>query len=331
VIVPSVGFYGVRGSCPCSDPALKRYGGSTASVTVDPGDGSPPVLLDLGTGSRRMGEALLHRFFPGATLPEGAPPRDEHEPPVEPPVHGTIRLRLSAFVTHMHFDHVQGLPFFGPVLRPDVHLDIYGPVQDGSLADAFSEFVQPPYFPVGVGELPAEVGFFELGDGGIVQVGSSVVKAREVPHIGRTLGYRIEVGGVSVAYLGDHQAPAHEGRVIPHVTEAALELAEGVDLLVHDAQYTDAEFAVKAHWGHSTIGYAIEVARQAGARQLALFHHDPTHTDDMLDRLALAAADLAGSSLPVIMAAEDMMLDLAPGGPPPASCRPIPALARRST
>jgi phosphoribosyl 1,2-cyclic phosphodiesterase len=216
-------------------------------------------------------------------------------------------------VTHLHFDHVQGLPFFGPALRRDVRLDIHGPAQDRPLAEAFASFVQPPYFPVGLGELPAELGFFELADGAVVQAGTAVVKAREVPHLGRTLGYRIEVGGISVAYLGDHQAPCREGCVVPEVSEAAFELCDGVDLLVHDAQYTDAEFAVKAHWGHSTMAYAVEVAKQCGARRLALFHHDPTHGDDVLDRLALEAGKLAGTSLAVVVAAEGMTISLEPG------------------
>jgi ribonuclease BN (tRNA processing enzyme) len=324
--MPSVGFHGVRGSCPCSDAAVKRYGGSTASVSVDAGDGTPPVLLDLGTGCRRLGELLLDRFFPGECVSPGAPPRDEHDPPRQVAFHPDTHLRLSAFVTHLHFDHVQGLPFFGPVLRPDVRLDIYGPAQDGPLDDAFAAFVKPPYFPVGLRELPAELGFFELADGAWVQVGPALVKAREVPHVGRTLGYRIEVKGVSVAYLGDHQAPSRSGRVVPEVTEAALELCDGADLLVHDAQYTDAEFVVKAHWGHSTVAYAVEVAKQAGVRQLALFHHDPTHGDDVLDRLALETARLAGPSLRVVMAAENMTIDLEPGGRVPLPSWPAMAV-----
>jgi ribonuclease BN (tRNA processing enzyme) len=235
-------------------------------------------------------------------------------------------LALSAFVTHLHFDHVQGLPFFGPALRADVRLDVYGPAQVGPLGEAFASFVQPPYFPVGLLELPAELGFFELVDGDVVQAGPARVKAREVPHVGRTLGYRIEVAGVSMAYLGDHQAPSRDGLVVAEVSEAAFELCEGVDLLVHDAQYTDEEFAVKAHWGHSTVAYAVEVAKQAGARALALFHHDPTHGDEELDALAVEAGRLAGKALPVFMAAEGMTIDLEPGGRIGLPERPVMAV-----
>jgi phosphoribosyl 1,2-cyclic phosphodiesterase len=313
--MPTVTFYGVRGSCPCSDPALKRYGGSTASVTVDAGDGSPPVLLDLGTGCRRLGESLLQRFFPGESISAGAPPRDTDGATPAPAAseHAGARLALSAFVTHLHFDHVQGLPFFGPALRADVHLDIYGPSQEARFSEAFSAFVQPPYFPVEMNDLPAEMALFEVSDRSVVQAGSATVLAREVPHVGRTLGYRVEVGGVSVAYLGDHQAPYCDGKVLPEVSEASLELCSGADLLIHDAQYTDAEFAVKSHWGHSTMAYAIEVARQAGVRRLALFHHDPTHGDDMLDRLGREAVELAGDTFEVVMAAEDMQIQLGSG------------------
>jgi phosphoribosyl 1,2-cyclic phosphodiesterase len=284
------------------------------------------VLLDLGTGCRRLGDTLLRTFFPGQHLSPGALPRHEHAQRLEPQSHPAAQLRLSAFVTHLHFDHVQGLPFFGPALRPDVRLDIYGPAQDVSLGEAFACFVQPPYFPVGLGELPAELGFFELADADTVQVGAALVRTREVPHIGRTLGYRIEVGGVSVAYLGDHQAPSQDGGVVLEVSEAVLELCAGADLLVHDAQYTDAEFAVKSHWGHSTVAYAVEVAKQAGARQLALFHHDPTHDDEMLDHLAFDAKALGGKALTVYMAAEDMTIELEPGGGSPISSRPAMAV-----
>ncbi|MHB1987176.1 MAG: MBL fold metallo-hydrolase [Acidimicrobiales bacterium] len=280
-------FHGVRGSCPCSDRRLLRYGGATACVAVQPDQGAPPVVLDLGTGSRLLGEELVSSQGPGD------------------------RLSLSAFVTHLHFDHVQGLPFFAPALRDGVRLDIYGPCQEGpSLEETFAAFVRPPYFPIGLRELPAEVFFHELRDGQKVTVGEMTVLARDLPHRGPTVGYRVECDGRTVAYLGDHQEPVDALASTARISAAALDLAGRADVLIHDAQYTREEFEVKAHWGHSTVAYAVEVAQAAEVGKLVLFHHDPTHDDDLLDRLGAEAAELAGDGLEVLVAAEGLTLKL---------------------
>lgn len=308
----TVTFHGVRGSCPCSDPRMRRYGGATACVSVQPDGDVPPIVLDLGTGSRLLGEELMERYYPGAGPSPGAPPEDMGADPVHVPhVRPTgVQLAMSIFITHLHFDHVQGFPFFGPVLREASSLEVYGPAQDLlSLHDAFNAFVQPPYFPVGLDALPAKVRLTELEDEATVNVGDAVVMARSIPHVGRTLGYRIETDGCAVAYLGDHQAPrsCHNG---PRVSEAAMSLARDADVLVHDAQYTNEEFGVKEHWGHSTVDYAVEVALAARARKLVLFHHDPTHQDDMLDQLGHEAQRLAGDEVEVVVAAEGLTIKL---------------------
>ncbi len=254
----NVSFYGVRGSTPCSCPALSRYGGNTACVAIEV-PGEEPIVLDLGTGLRFWGE----------TQPQDG------------------SFRGSALVTHLHWDHVQGLPFFVPVLRPGARLDIFGPPPEGSsLEAAFREFMRPPFFPVELEALEGEIVFHDLA-GDSIGVGPAKVTSRSVPHVGETAGYRVEIGEVTVAYVSDHQAPCDDRHA---VAESVLELADGADLLIHDAQYTTAEFEQKAHWGHCTVDYAVHVAAEAGVKRLALFHHDPAHDDATVDLLAQAAA-----------------------------------------
>jgi phosphoribosyl 1,2-cyclic phosphodiesterase len=191
----------------------------------------------------------------------------------------------------LHWDHVQGLPFFAPILADGAELDVYGPGQDdGTLDAAFHQFVCPPYFPVTLEELKGRIRFHDVTDADLAFNGAKV-RVREVPHCGTTNGYRVEMGGATIAYLSDHQMP-HDGSHA--VTDDVLELCDGADLVIHDAQYTKAEFAEKYFWGHCTVEYAVFVAQEAGAKRLALFHHDPAHSDDEVDELlrqARAAAE----------------------------------------
>ena len=245
-------FWGVRGSCPCPSPENTRYGGNTAAVVIE-ADGELPLMLDLGTGIRAF----------GATQP----------------LDGTFAA--TALVSHLHWDHVQGLPFFPPVDRDGARLDIYAPAQGGErLGETFGRLMAPPFFPITYQELRGKITWHEVVDDDFAIPGAKV-KARPVPHCGETAGYRVEIGGFTIAYISDHQAPADLDRV----DDAVLELCDGADLLIHDAQYTSDEFREKLHWGHCTVDYAVLVAREAGARHLVLFHHDPAHGDDDLDRL----------------------------------------------
>lgn len=255
----NVTFYGVRGSTPCPSDANQRYGGNTSCVGIDVA-GQPPLALDLGTGLRFWGEHL----------------------PQDGTFHGHV------LVTHLHWDHVQGLPFFVPVNREGATLDIYAPRQpDGTVADHFAEFMCAPYFPIGIDALAGQIRFHDLVDDDLV-VGDAKVRARWVPHIGPTLGFRVETGGASIVYLPDHQEPLDgSGRIAQEV----LELCDGADLVIHDAQYTADEFERKSCWGHCSVDYALHVAREAGARRLALFHHDPDHHDELVDRILDDARD----------------------------------------
>jgi phosphoribosyl 1,2-cyclic phosphodiesterase len=275
-----VTFYGVRGSTPCPCDTNRRYGGNTACVALEV-PGEDPIILDLGTGLR---------FF-GLTQPTDG------------------SFRGTALITHLHWDHVQGLPFFVPVDRPGARLDVIGPRQDGvDLAAAFEEFMRPPYFPVRASDLRGEIVFHDLAEADVA-VGNAKVRVRPVPHVGETNGYRIDWGGASVAYISDHQAPLDRSET---VSDAVLELCDGVDLLIHDAQYTPEEWEEKAHWGHCSVDFAVKVARESGARRLALFHHDPAHGDAFVDGLLEHAKRVAsGCGIEdVVAAAEGLSFDL---------------------
>jgi phosphoribosyl 1,2-cyclic phosphodiesterase len=265
-----VTFYGVRGSCPCPSDANRRYGGNTACVALTV-TGEPPIIFDLGTGLRPFGETQ--------------------------PLDGTFRG--TALLTHIHWDHVQGLPFFPPADRIGARFDVYGPEQEeGSLADVFDGFMRPPYFPVTCSELRGDIVFHDVLKDDLT-VGTAQIKVRPVPHCGPTVGFRVQWAGVTVTYISDHQAPLG----LDTVADNILELAEGADLLIHDAQYTRSEFAEKSTWGHCTIDYAVKVAQEAGARRLVLFHHDPSHCDDVLDGLLVDAKGTAGHGGPEVLAA----------------------------
>lgn len=282
----AITFYGVRGSTPCQGPEIAKYGGNTSCVAVEV-PGNDPVLFDLGTGLRYFGLTIA-----------------DNEP-----------LRATCLLSHMHWDHVQGLPFFSPVLRPASEFHVYAPVQDDgqSVRDVFHDSIRPPLFPINLHEIPGTIHFHDTHPSDF-QIGREdspiAVTARQIPHVGVTLGYRLTWGGMSVAYLCDHQQPT-DGSM--SVTDEVLELCDGVNLLIHDAQYLPQEFERKATWGHCTSEYAVSVADQAGARTLALFHHDPAHNDDCVDRI-LEAARLQAKRTDVIAAAERTSLTLTPQG-----------------
>lgn len=248
---------GVRGSTPAPGPDFVRYGGHTSCVAIARDGASPSLVLDAGTGLRRLTTVLAGQAF-----------------------HGTILLG------HLHWDHTQGLPFFAAGDRPDARVRLLLPAQ-GDAEDVLARGLSPPHFPIAPGQLRGDWSFDGIETGEHDLEGFRVL-ARDIPHKGgRTFGYRVSDGTASLAYLSDHApgtlGPGPEGFGEYH--DDALALADGVDLLLHDAQYTAEEYPERAAWGHSAVDYAVGLATKAGAHRLVLFHHDPARTDVAVDAL----------------------------------------------
>jgi ribonuclease BN (tRNA processing enzyme) len=276
-------FFGTRGSCPCAGDAYQGFGGNTSCVYIENSDGLP-VILDAGTGLRALGAWLRPQLQASGH-----------------PLHA--RLLLS----HLHYDHMLGLPFFSPLEDPGALVEVFGPEQASQpLSEVIDSAVTPPFFPINMKEFRGELRLIDVGEG-MLDFGELKVVTRWVPHTGPTLGFRLESKGSSVAYIPDHQAPVDRS----DVDDSVIELCNQADVVIHDAQYDDEEFALKSHWGHSTVAYAVNVAVRANAKTLVLFHHDPSHDDDRLSELERTAQALAAASgnLRVIGAREGMILD----------------------
>ena len=263
---------GVRGSTPAPGPNYVRYGGHTSCVAVVPsGSKEPTLLMDAGTGIRTLTEKLTTHAFRGSIL-----------------------------VSHLHWDHIEGLPFCRALDRKDAQVDMYLPAQDGSSGrDMLARMMSPPCFPIEPEGLHGTWTFNDVPDGRTKIEGFAVTSAEITHKGGRTLGYRVEDETGSFAYLPDH-APSQG------ISPEARALFEGVDVLLHDAQFLESERAIADDYGHATITETIELAADAGVKTLVLFHHSPVRSDAELD---LLGQDLE-SPIPVIIAREGMTIPL---------------------
>ena len=247
-------LWGTRGSLGAAGPDTVRYGGDTSSVEVT-ADSGAKLILDAGSGIRALGLECEER------------------------------QRIDILLSHLHMDHVQGLPFFGPLLSPDIEVHIWGPISTTrSLRDRLARYLSPPLFPVRVRDLP-NVEFHDVIPGEFF-IDSIHVKADLVTHPGSTLGYRLTEDSRVLSYIPDHE-PALGAQQFPGdpFWTSGLALAEGADVLLHDAQYTDEEYEERVGWGHSSISHLAAYAELAGVKRLVTFHHDPGHGDEMLDEL----------------------------------------------
>ena len=277
---------GARGSTPTPGQDFNRYGGHTSCLAIAHDGDRPTLIVDAGTGIRLVSDL----FGASPDLLDGEPYR------------GAILLG------HLHWDHTQGLPFFAAVNSSGSEVDLYAPAQ-GDTESVLGHFMSPPHFPIAPSEFLGSWKFNGLEPGKSEIRGFSVL-ALEIPHKGgRAFGFRISDGQASIAYLSDH-CPTSFGRGpdgLGEYHESALSLAREVDILFHDAQYTDEELPTRASFGHASCGYAVRLAEVAQVRRLMLYHHDPARTDDQIDAIAAAYKSRA---FPVTAAAQGTVIDL---------------------
>ena len=277
-------FWGVRGSIPVPGAATVRYGGNTTCVEVR-ADGQL-IVLDAGSGIRELGLALENEF-------------------------GSRAINLTLLITHVHWDHIQGFPFFVPSYndKNQIHVFGYDGADDG-LQEILKGQMAVPFFPVALYDLPGKVKIQQL-DSMDFKIGDVRVRAKHMNHPGICVGYRLFTSKGSIAFLPDHEPydafklhSAKSHLLSPEQTrkranEERAELVKflhGSDILILDAQYTDEEYQSHVGWGHGSLSTAISLALDAAVRKLILFHHDPTHDDEAVDKMVQTARKLAAKS-----------------------------------
>jgi phosphoribosyl 1,2-cyclic phosphodiesterase len=276
-----VRLWGTRGSLASPGPDTVRYGGNTSCVQVTGSQGTT-LILDAGTGVRRAGLAL------------GSAPR-----------------RIDILLTHLHMDHIQGLGFFAPLRRPGWQVHIWGPGSTTlDLRARLSRYMSPPTFPVQLREMASDLELHGVA-GDDFEIGEFRISTMLICHPNPTVGFRIASADGVLTYMPDHE-PALGSRQFPTKAEwtSGYALAEGADLLIHDAQYDDEKYAQRVGYGHSSIAQALLFGRLAQVARLVPFHHDPDHTDDELDRLMDQAINKVSPSFPVLPGQEGAVFEL---------------------
>src|SRR5215210_706118 len=278
--------WGARGSVPAPGPEMNRYGGNTSCVELELSDGST-LIIDAGTGIRSLGVGIAQ------SLP-----------------------KVNILLTHLHLDHIQGLMFFAPCFRSESEITIWGPSSpEASLEQRIARYISAPLSPVEVRELPCAVNFRDTPPSEW-EIGPAKIRAEAVTHRGPTLGYRITDGdGTTLTYISDHEPGLGAPREsLEPEWISGVDLARDTDRLIHDCQYTDTEYPDHVGWGHSRLSDTLTFAKRVDARRLLLFHHDPLHSDDFLDRFHESAlelwAELGGGTGVVEIAQESQELEV---------------------
>lgn len=275
-------IFGCRGSLAAPGRRTVRYGGNTSCVEVKLSDGSI-VVLDAGTGIREL----------GLEMASSCPPR------------------IDILLTHLHLDHLEGLGFFAPMFNPDVEMHIWGPPSPlVPLRDRVARLLSPPLFPVELADIPSGPVFHDAPSEEWT-IGSATLTARPVKHPGPAVGYRLEEDGRTLAYIPDHE-PALGSDLATMQPDwiSGYALADRVDVLLHDAQYTPEEYDARVGWGHSSLEHVVDFALIAKVKRLVMFHHDPLHSDEKLERmLAFARARWGEGAEDIVLAREGMAIE----------------------
>ncbi len=289
-------FWGTRGSIPSPGPETVRYGGNTSCVAVETSEGRT-IILDAGSGIRGLGLTLAKK----------------------------MPVSCSIFLSHTHWDHIQGLPFFVPLFVPGNEVDIHGtfdPILMKDIKEVLSVQMEYYYFPIRSAELKAKVAYKTLREGQRVDVGEARVTAILMNHTVLSFGYKVESGGKTLFYTGDHEDYANiyepgeayyqeYETLIAQKRKHLVGFMRGVDVLVADAQYTAEEYPAKTGWGHSSPDRYVDMAVEAGVKSIYFTHHEPTRDDDAVDRfLTDILAKHGDRGVAIAMAAEGLSIDL---------------------
>lgn len=274
-----ISLKGVRGSHPTTGTETSYFGGNTPCVTVAQDDWL--LVLDGGSGLQKV------------TIPDKS-----------------IR-RVDILLTHLHFDHIQGLGFFSPLFNPAMDVHIWAPASsNGSLHSRLSRYLSPPLFPVLIRELPCKLTLHDVSNNSF-EIGPFSIESRYVIHPGPTVGYRIKQGNAVLAYVPDHEpALGPDGILTEKKWISGYDIVTEADLLLHDAQYTMEEYRTRIGWGHSSFEDTIKLASIAGVKQLLLFHHDPSHNDAKLHEIYAGLRNTKEQLIPFDLAREGMDIEL---------------------